>query len=145
MDDYRESIWGIRPEDRKWFQLFTMVGGTAGSVILAILELESSSGVDSPSETARNLVLGIGASFVASGFVVWGVLQARELMSAIADWIRKDTERRREKWRRQMIEEGYKLGYKDAQEGKPPRPPGTSENGNQPRTGGEENGHREDQ
>jgi hypothetical protein len=72
-----------------------------------------------PSETARNIVLSIGASFVASGFIAWGLLQAREIMSSVADWIRGATERRRERWRR----ESYLRGYADAQEGKPPQWP----------------------
>ena len=62
----------------------------------------------------------------------------------IGDWIREDAERRREKWRRKMLEEGYKLGYKDAQEGKPPQPPGTPRNGNQSGTGRQDD-HSEDQ
>ena len=122
MDDYRESIWGIRPQDRKWFQSFTMAGGFVGSVILAILELGSNSTVASPSEIARNMVLGIGASFVASGFAVWGVLQARDLMSALADWIREATRKRRERWMEEGrqaghqsgIEEGRQLGREEA-------------------------------
>ena len=42
---------------------------------------------------------------------------------AIADWIREATERRRERWRR----EAYMQGYADADAGKPPNPPGGSE------------------
>ncbi len=130
MDDYRESIWGIRPEDRKWFQLFTVVGGTAGSVILAVLELDSPAVDVALAETARNIVLGIGASFVASGFIVWGLLQAREIMSSVADWIREATKRRRERWMEAAREEGYKKGYADAQQGKPPQlPPQDNSNG----------------
>ena len=116
MDDYRESIWGIRPQDRKWFQAFTMLGGVAGSVVLAILELESTSTAVSPGEIARNLVVGIGASFVASGFVVWGALQGRELMSAMADWIREKTRKSREERlqrRERLIEEGRRLGREE--------------------------------
>ena len=128
MDDYRESIWGIRPRDRKWFQLFTLTGGIAGSVILALLELYSLPMDGVPSETARNIVLSIGASFVASGFIAWGLLQAKELIMPIGDWIREANERRRERLRR----EGYLRGYADAQEGKPPQwPSGDSQkNGN---------------
>ena len=132
MDDYRESIWGIRPQDRKWFQSFTMAGGFLGSVILAILELGSNSTVASPSEIARNMVLGIGASFVASGFAVWGVLQARELMSALADWIREATRKRRERWleegrqlgREEVLREIYGENYSDSQRDSRPSSPG---------------------
>ena len=57
-DGYRESIWGIDPKDRPWFQLLTLTGGIAGSIILAWLELGSLSG-GAPSEAARNITLGI--------------------------------------------------------------------------------------
>ena len=110
MDDYRESIWGIRPEDRKWFQLFTVVGGTAGSVVLAVLELDSPAVDVTLAETARNIVLGIGASFVASGFIVWGLLQVRENMSSLAAWIRENTKKRQEQLLEQGREEGVAEG-----------------------------------
>jgi hypothetical protein len=125
MDDYRETIWGIDPKDRQWFQLLTLIGGTAGSVILT--QLEVSHGSATPNQEARNIILGIGASFVASGFIAWGLLQAKELIMAIADWIRQDTARRRERQERliqQAIQQGYEQGYADAQQGKPKHPPG---------------------
>ena len=130
MDDYRESIWGIRPEDRRWFQLLTLAGGIAGSVILTLLELGSMSGDmgPGPSEVARNVVLGIGASFAASGFIAWGLLQIKELMMPIGDWIREANERRRERWRR----ESYLQGYADGRAGKPANPPGDSESKEEP-------------
>ena len=129
MDDYRETIWGIRPEDRGWFQLLTLIGGTSGSIILTWLELDSLSAGAPVSEAARNIALGIGASFVASGFIAWGLMQAKEIPMLIADWIRDATERRRkrllEQGRAEGIRLGYARGYEDAQEGKPPQPPDT--------------------
>ena len=122
MDDYRETIWGIDPKDRQWFQLLTLIGGTAGSVILT--QLEVSHGGAAANQAARNIVLGIGASFVASGFIAWGLLQAKELIMAIAEWIREATARRRERLIQQAIREGYEQGYVDAQQGKPKQPPG---------------------
>ena len=104
--------------------------------------------VAAPNVVGRNILLSIGASFVAAGFVSWAILQAKELMMAIADWIREATERRRERLRDEgrregriegrdegRIEgrgEGYMMGYEDRDKGKPPRPPtnGTSPNGN---------------
>ena len=104
MDDYRETIWGIRPEDRAWFQLLTLVGGTVGSVVLTLLELEALSGDAAAGVVARNVVLGIGGSFVASGFIAWGMLQAKEMMMSMSGWIRDATERRRERWRQEREE-----------------------------------------
>lgn len=140
MDDYRESIWGISPKDRRWFQFLTLIGGVSGSVVLTLLEWNSTGSGHTSSEIARNIVLGIGASFVASGFISWGLLQAKELIMPIGDWIREANERRRQRLR----QEGYLRGYEDAQQGRPPRPPGTSENGSQPGTEREENDHQTD-
>jgi hypothetical protein len=131
MDDHRETIWGIDPKDRQWFQLLTLIGGAAGSVTLAYLELAYGSTSAAPNEVARNILLGIGASFVASGFIAWELLQIKELTMAIADWIRKhtekDLERRRQEARReglqQGLREGYEQGYGDARAGKPKQAP----------------------
>ena len=87
-----------------------------------------------------DLSLSISASFVASGFIAWGLLQIKELTMAIADWIRKrterDLERRRQEARREGLQEGrqdglregvregYEQGYADAQAGNPKQPPG---------------------
>ena len=125
-DGYRESIWGIDPKDRPWFQLLTLVGGIAGSIILTLLELDFRSG-GVPSEVARNITLGIGASFVASGFIAWGLLQAKEMTMYIADWFRAAAEKRQQR----RSEEAYLRGYEDAQQGKPPRPSGFRRRGAQ--------------
>ena len=130
MDDHRETIWGIRPEDRRWFQLLTLIGGIAGSVILALLELDARSADTAPSQTARNIALGISISFAAAGFISWGILQIKELTMPIGDWIREANEKRREKLR----QEGYKLGYADRHAGKPSRyPDDTTDKPQEPR------------
>ena len=107
----------------------TLLGGTSGSVILTLLELDVLSPTASIGEVARNIAIGIGASFVASGFIAWGLLQAKELIMPIGDWIREANERRRERWReegrQEGREEGYDLGYTDAREGRPHQRPST--------------------
>ena len=140
MYDSRETIWGIDPKDRIWFQLLTLIGGIAGSIIMIRLELIY--GSVAPNETARNLLLGISASFVSSGFLAWGILQTKDVIMAIGDLIRARADRIRQRIREEAIhqgiqqgiqeglrlgrEEGYQLGYRDAQEGKPNKPPGDS-------------------
>ena len=130
MEDYREAIWGISPRDRQWFQLLTLIGGISGSVILTQLELQH--GTLTPNETGRNILLGIGASFVASGFAGWGILQIKEFFMSIADWLKTINEKNREKLRQEGakrgLEQGYEQGYRDASEGKPMQPP-TQTNG----------------
>ncbi len=158
MYDSRETIWGIDPKDRIWFQLLTLVGGIAYSIIMIRLELIYGSAA--PNETARNLLLGISASFVSSGFLSWGILQTKDVIMAIGDLIRARADRIRQRIREEAIqeglqegiqqglqeglrigreeatqeglrrgrEEGYQLGYRDAQEGKPNKPPSVGPN-----------------
>ena len=133
MYDSRETIWGIDPKDRIWFQLLTLTGGIVGSIVMIRLELIYGGGA--PNETARNLLLGISASFVSSGFLAWAILQTKDVIMAIGDLIRARTERILQRVREEAIqeglqeglrrgrEEGYQSGYRDAQEGKPNKPP----------------------
>ena len=149
-DDDRETIWGINRKDRPLFQVMTLVGGTASAVTLTILQLKYRSPDDTPDMLMLSILLGIGASFVASGFVAWDLVQIKELTMAIADWIRERNARNRERLLAQGLErgreegreegrvegrdEGYYIGYSDAQQGNPQRPP--SGNTDQSATGG---------
>ncbi len=135
----RETIWGIDPRDRKWFQVLTLVVGITISAVLTQLELSYGS---APNHMARNIVLGIGGSFVAAGFFSWAILHSKGLIMAMADWIREQTAKSRKKRERELQEtarrsrqeglqkgiqegrqEGYALGYADARAGKPSQPP----------------------
>ena len=116
--DERDNLWGIDSNDRRWFQALTLAGGVIASIMMAFLEIEYRAVDAAPNTVARNILLSIGASFVAAGFVSWAILQAKELTMAIADWIREATERRRQRLRR----EGYDMGYDDRDQGKPRRP-----------------------
>ena len=127
--DERDNLWGIDSNDRRWFQALTLAGGVIASIIMIFLEIEYRAIDAAPNAVARNILLSVGASFVAAGFVSWAILQAKELTMAIADWIREATERRRQRLR----DEGYDMGYDDRDQGKPRRRPstnGTSRNGN---------------
>ena len=146
--DDRDNLWGIDSNDRRWFQALTLAGGVIASIIMAFLEIEYRASDAAPNAVARNILLSIGASFVAAGFVSWAILQAKELTMAIADWIRDANEKRKrelvaealERGRREGIRqgrsegriegrsEGYLMGYDDRDKGNPRRPPtnGTS-------------------
>ena len=126
-DEDRESIWGIASKDRAWFQALTLVGGVALSIMTAYLELAYRPADATPNVVARGIVVGIGASFVASGFVAWGILQAKELIMAAADLIRGFAEKRRQKWAKEAEERreqaaaaareaGYEQGSRDTRE-----------------------------
>ena len=134
-DDDRETIWGINRKDRRLFQALTLTGGNAGSIAVTILQLKYRSLDDTPDTIALNIILGIGASFVASGFISWDLVQIKEVSMAVADWIRDRNARNRERWRAEgraegrdegRVEgrdEGYYIGYSDGKEGNPQRPP----------------------
>ena len=142
-DDDRETIWGINRKDRPLFQVMTLVGGTASSIALTILLLKYRAPEDTPDMLMLSILLGIGASFVAAGFASWGLLQIKELTMSIAYWIKERNARNRERLlaqgRKEGVElgreegrveghaegrvEGYYIGYSDAQEGNPQRPP----------------------
>ena len=149
-DDDRETIWGINRKDRPLFQVLTLVGGTASSVALTILLLKYRAPDATPDELMLNILLGIGASFVAAGFASWELLQIKELIMSIAYWIKERNARNARKLelmraqaRKEGLEsgleqgrvegrtegltegrvEGYYIGYSDGQEGNPQRPP----------------------
>ena len=108
-DSNRETIWGISPGDRRWFQVMTLVGGNVGSIAVTLLTLKHRPADQTPDALALSLLLGIGASFVAAGFVAWNVVQIKELTMAIADWIREATESRRRDCASACYEDGQTL------------------------------------
>ena len=132
--DERDNLWGIDSNDRRWFQALTLAGGVIASIIMAFLEIEYRASDAAPNTVARNILLSIGASFVAAGFVSWAILQAKELTMAIADWIRDATEKRRRRLRDEGrvdgLSKGYLMGYDDGAKGKPSRPPTNGANPN---------------
>ena len=131
----RETIWGINRKDRRWFQLMTLLGGTGGSAALVWLTLRYRADDDTPDAVAFSILLAIGASFVAAGFVAWSWLQVKEIAMPIGDWIREANERRRQRLREEGREEGraegrkeghaagfaegYQSGYVDGAQGQP--------------------------
>ena len=144
--DERDNLWGIDSNDRRWFQALTLAGGVIASIMMAFLEIEYRAGDATPNTVARNILLSIGASFVAAGFVSWAILQAKELTMAIADWIREATEKRKRELVAEALErgrneglikgriegrgEGYDMGYDDRDQGKPRRRPTNGANPN---------------
>ena len=111
--DDRETIWGINRKDRRWFQLMTLMGGIGGSATLIWLTLRYRVAADTPDEVAFSILVSIGASFVAAGFVAWSLLQVKEIAMPIGDWIREANERRRQRILNQGREEGRKEGREE--------------------------------
>ncbi len=125
------------------FQALALIGGSAGSIAVTVLLLQHHPETQTPDELALNILLAIGAGFVAAGFISWSVVQIKELTMAIADWIREATEKRRRQiadealargrregrdealaqGREEGRKEGYQIGYADGSQGKPMQPP----------------------
>ena len=122
-NEERESIWGIDSKDRRWFQALTLAGGTVASVSAVFLEISYRTSDITPNTLTQNILLSIGASFIAAGFVSWSLLQAKELVMAIADWIRERTAKQRAKFAAEIYAKGYSLGYEDRDKGKARRFP----------------------
>ena len=122
-DDDRETIWGINRKDRRLFQLMTLLGGIGGSATLIWLTLRYRVAADTPDEVGLSILVAIGASFVTAGFVAWSLLQVKEIVMPIGDWIREANERRRQRIREEALaegrKEGYQIGYADGSRGKP--------------------------
>ena len=78
------------------------------SIMTVYLDLAYRPADATPNVVARSIVVGIGASFVASGFVAWGILQAKELIMAVADLIRDFAEKRKQKWEAEAEERRQK-------------------------------------
>ena len=112
-DDGRETIWGINRKDRRLFQTLTLIGGNVCSVVVTILILIYRPSDQTPDLLALSILLGIGASFVASGFIAWDLVQIKEVTMAVADWIREATEKRRQRIRDEGREEGLKQALRE--------------------------------
>ena len=114
-DDDRETIWGINRKDRRLFQTMTLIGGNVGSVVVTILILKYRPYDQTADILTLSILLGIGASFVASGFITWDLVQIKEVTMAIGDWIREATEKRRQQIRDEGREKGREEGRKEGQ------------------------------
>ena len=101
------------------------------SIMTVYLELAYQPAGVAPNVVARSVIVGVGASFVASGFVAWGILQAKEMAMAAADLIRDFTEKRNQKIEARIADEtrkareagievgreaGYEQGSQDTRE-----------------------------
>ena len=69
---------------------------------------------DTLDAVAFSVMLAIGASFVAAGFVAWSLLQVKEITIPIGDWIREANERRRQRIREEGRQQGQIEGLKQA-------------------------------
>ena len=101
-----QTIWGINRADRNLFITMTVASGTALASTFAALAIAQRPPEQTEAQTLFLLIVGIPASFTATGTVSWAILNAKEVIMSIADSIRERTARRRKALRDEGREEG---------------------------------------
>ena len=104
MSDRRrqESIWGINPQDRQWFEFLTAAAGLALSIIAVALAIIYRPETATPYDVLQRCVLSIVTAFGAAGFTSWTILHTKEMLMSLADSIR----RRTDEWEEKKKQEG---------------------------------------
>ena len=108
MSDRRrqESIWGINPQDRQWFEFLTAAAGLAVSIIAVALAIIYRPETATPYDVLQRCVLSIVTAFGAAGFTSWTILHTKEMLMSLADSIRRRTDEWVEKKQQEAREEG---------------------------------------
>lgn len=73
-EDTRETLWGIKPADRPWFQTLTIIGGTVVAIINTLGRLNGSSGTGPEDPLLYRIATDIVTGTIAAGLVTWAVL-----------------------------------------------------------------------
>ena len=112
MSDRRrqESIWGINPQDRQWFEFLTAAAGLALSIIAVALAIIYRPETATPYDVLQRCVLSIVTAFGAAGFTSWTILHTKEMLMSLADSIRRRTDEWEEKKKQEGREEGLVEG-----------------------------------
>ena len=99
MSDRRrqESIWGINPQDRQWFEFLTAAAGLTLSIIAVALAIIYRPETATPYDVLQRCVLSIVTAFGAAGFTSWTILHTKEMLMSLADSIRRRTDEWEEK------------------------------------------------
>ena len=114
MSDRRrqESIWGINPQDRQWFEFLTAAAGLALSIIAVALAIIYRPETATPYDVLQRCVLSIVTAFGAAGFTSWTILHTKEMLMSLADSIR----RRTDEWVERRVQERVQERMTDARQ-----------------------------
>ena len=117
--DRIQTIWGINRDDRILFITMTVVSGTALASAFAALTIAQRPPEQTEADLLFRLIIGIPASFTATGIASWAILNAREVIVFIGNSLRERTAKRRKALRDEGREEGREEGRREArQEGR---------------------------
>ena len=111
--DRIQTIWGINQADRNLFITMTVVSGTALASAFTALTIAQRPPEQTEADLLFRLILGIPASFTATGIVSWAILNAREVIVFIGNSLRERTARRRKALRDEGREEGLQAGLQE--------------------------------
>lgn len=93
--DRIQTIWGINQADRNLFITMTVASGAALASAFAALAITQRPPEQTEADMMFRLIVGIPASFTATGTGSWAILNAKEVIMSIADSIRERTAKRR--------------------------------------------------
>ena len=96
-EDTRETLWGIKPADRPWFQTLTIVGGTVVAIINTVERLNGSSDQAPGDPLLYQIATDIVTGYIAAGLTTWAVLYVKEVIVTLADVIRRKAQEREDR------------------------------------------------
>ena len=96
-EDTRETLWGIKPADRPWFQTLTIVGGTVVAIINTVERLNGSSDQVPEDPLLYQIATDIVTGYIAAGLTTWAVLYVKEVIVTLADVIRRKAQEREDR------------------------------------------------
>lgn len=104
-----QTIWGIKPKDRVWFSLITIIAGTGVAVAVIIIGPMLS---EYEQKELIKTFAGITSAYTSAGFAALVIINVKEAILSIAEHIRNNTKKNRmitmEKGRRQGREQTIK-------------------------------------
>jgi hypothetical protein len=96
-EDPRETLWGIKPADRPWFQTLTIVGGTAVAIINTVERLNGAPSATAEDPLLYRIATDIVTGYIAAGLTTWTLLYAKEVIVTLADVIRRKAQEREDR------------------------------------------------
>ena len=114
-DDTRETLWGIKPEDRPWFQTLTILGGTVVAIINTLERLNSGPGQAPEDPLLYRIAADIVTGYLAAGLTTWSLLYLKEVIVTLADVIRRKAQEREDRRVREAEERAEARAMKMAE------------------------------
>ncbi len=115
-EDARETLWGIKPADRPWFQTLTIVGGTIVALINTVDRVNGASGATADDPLLYRIGTDIVTGYLAAGLTTWTILYVKEVIVTLADVIRRKAQEREDRRVREAEERAMERSMARAME-----------------------------